>query len=38
MPLGSCGTALFVADGYVKGDPKEDETNEKSLSVELVLL
>ena len=38
VPLGSRGVALFVAGGYVEGDPKEDETNEKSLSVELVLL
>ena len=38
VPLGSHSPALFVAGGYVPGDPRLDETNEKSSSVELVLL
>ena len=38
VPLGNCGTALFVASGYVRGNSVEDEGNEKSNSVELVLL
>ena len=31
-------TALFVADGYVMGNPAGEEAYEKSSSVELVLL
>ena len=38
VPLGNCGTALLVAGGYVRGNSVEDEGNEKSNSVELVLL
>ena len=38
VPLGNSGTALFVAGGYVRGNSVEDEGNEKSNSVELVLL
>ena len=39
VPLESrSSTALFVAGGYVQGDPKKDETNEKSSFVEVVLL
>ena len=38
VPLESRGAALFVAGGYVQGDPKKDETNEKSSFVEIVLL
>ena len=38
VPLESHGAALFVAGGYVQGDPKEDENNEKSSFVEVVLL
>lgn len=37
-PDGSFGTALFTAGGYVRSDPKGDETNEKSSSAEFVLL
>ena len=38
VPLGSHGTALFVAGGRVQGNPLEDEIHEKSSSAELVLL
>lgn len=38
VPIRSRGVALFVAGGYVQGNPKVDETNVKSPSVELVLL
>ena len=38
VPIRSRGVALFVAGGFVKGNPKGDEMNVKSPSVELVLL
>ena len=38
VPVGSHGTALFVAGGYVEGDPMGDETHDKSCSTELVAL
>ena len=36
--LGSRGAAVFAAGGYVKGSPREDETNQKSSLVEVVQL
>ena len=36
--LGSRGAALLVAGGYMEGDPKGEEIDEKSSSTELVVL
>ena len=38
VPIGKHGVVLFVAGGYVMGNPMEDETHEKSASVEIVML
>jgi len=38
VPLGSLGATLFIAGGYVLGNPTGDETHEKTASVELVAL
>jgi len=39
VPLGFRGSAaLFVAGGYVEGNPKGDEIDAKSLLVEVVIL
>ena len=38
VPLGNLGAALFVAGGYVRVCPSEDEVDIKSASAEMVLL
>ena len=38
VPLGSCGTALFVAGGHVMDYPTGDERAVKSSFVEVVFL
>ena len=38
VPLGSRGATLFIAGGFVEGDPLSDERHEKTTSTEFVAL